>query len=71
LTGSQALSITGIMLTLAGGVVVLYRDLRPRKRTYAEVLYGFPAQEGMDWISPHRGWRSVGDSRSRFFIAHC
>jgi hypothetical protein len=48
LTGSQAVSITGIVLTLAGGVVFLYRDLHPRERTYADVLYGFRRREA--WI---------------------
>jgi hypothetical protein len=48
LTGSQVLSIAGIVLTLAGGGVLLYRDLHPRVRTYAEVLYGSPRREA--WI---------------------
>jgi hypothetical protein len=45
LTGPQALSTTGIGLTLAGGVVLIYRDLHPKERIYAEVLSGFRRQE--------------------------
>jgi hypothetical protein len=48
LTGSQALSITGLALTLAGALVLAYRDLHPRERTYGEALYGFGRREA--WI---------------------
>lgn len=45
MTGAKILLITGLALTLAGALVLAYRDLHPKERTYAENLFGFPRRE--------------------------
>lgn len=42
---SKALSIIGLALTILGALVLAYRDLRPRRRTWDESAVGFPRRE--------------------------